>query len=321
MKTRCLLLSALFWTLCHASPLLAQIHIVGYANIVAPPGYSLVSFPLAISPNNDPAAVLDNSNGDYDGWEIDVWTNNQFIGYVGDHSAGNNGWLEPDGPIYLNPGVGALIYNAGTNQSIITIVGSVTLEGTFTNTLNMGWNLVGPILPVSGGLSTNSLLAFPSISGGQLDGDQVLFLYKGSAGYGYTVYTADSLSYQPPANYGWDGPPGTEQPVVATLGQAFWYRAGWQPVQWVEGFAGSQMIAKVSHHWKPVKLLAPALAKDRHFQAALGGPAGRYLVETSQDLEVWKTVVTNSVLSANALFRDPESGAQACGFYRAWRLP
>jgi len=320
MKVRRLLLSALFWTLFHAAPLLAQGGIVGYLNVVAPPGYSLVAFPLAIYPNNDPAAVLDNSNGEYDGWQIDIWTNGQFIGYTGDHSAGNHGWMEPHGPIFINPGVGALIYNSGTNQSTITVVGSI-LEETSTNTLNVGWNLVGSMIPATGVLNTNSLLTFPSISGGQLDGDQALFLYKGTASCGYTIYTADSLSYQPPANYGWDGPSGTGQPVVATLGQAFWYRAGWQPVQWVQSLTSSPMMAKARHHWQPVKLLAPALTQDRHFQASVDGITGRYVVEVSQDLAVWKTVMTNAILSANSLFRDPESGGKTSGFYRAWRLP
>jgi hypothetical protein len=174
--------------------LLGQLNLVGYVNITCPVGYSLLSFPLINSPNNDPASVMDNQNGEFDECQIEIWTNGQFIGYIGDHNASGsvNGWLEPNGPIFLNPGVGASFYNGTGSNCSATLVGIIPV-GTYTQTLGLGLNLVGSVIPTSGGFN-GPIFSFPSPSTGQMDGDQVYLLFNTSSGFGYTTFTADSLS-------------------------------------------------------------------------------------------------------------------------------
>ena len=103
----------------------------------------------------------------------------------------------------------------------ITFVGTV-VGGTFVNTLNPGLNLVSSIFPASGDLSSNSLMAFPSLAGGQFDGDQ-LFLYfnsgNGNSGYTQLVQSIRSITIRS-WNYGWDGvEPGQPDPIL-TYAQA-----------------------------------------------------------------------------------------------------
>jgi hypothetical protein len=304
-----------------------SLNAVGYINITCPPGYSLITFSLFGSPNNDPAIMLDNTSGVYDGSEILLWTNGDFLEYIGDHNAGNdavNGWLEPDGAFSVNPGLGAAFYNPAKVSCNITIVGTV-LEGAMTNYLNSGLNLVGSILPASGGLITNPLTTFPSSANGQLDGDEIYVLFNTGAFSGYTTYTADSLSFNSPANYGWDGPAGATQPIIPNVGESFWYRAGNQPVQWtqqyyVTGTPPSTDLARTQNR-KPAKLLSPAIAEHRHFQARIKGEVGkRHVVEVSHDLKTWKPVATNLLSSATWLYKETEPATNACRYYRAFTL-
>ena len=303
-------------------------NVVGYMNISNAVGYSLISIPLINTPNNDAASVMDNQNGAFDGCHIEIWTNGQFVGYTGNHNASGavNGWLEPNGPIFLNPGVGASFYNGTGSSSVLTIVGTV-LQGSFTNNLGLGLNLVGAFLPISGGFNS-PIMSFPSPATGQMDGDQVYLMFSTSSGFGYTTFTADSLSYNAPTNFGWDGPYETSQPSL-NPGQAFWYRAGNQPVQWVETYLPfSQIETLPSNGSDPprqrrfAKLSSPILLSRRRFQAKIEGTPGKmHVIEISSDLKAWKPVATNLMSSATWLFEDAEPANNASRFYRAFALP
>ena len=293
---------------------------VGYINLTCPAGFSLFSDQLYTT-NNDPAIVLDNSSGAFNGWQIMIWTNGSFAKYIGNNGSPNttNGWLEPNGPFALNPGVGALLYNPGPQTNLLFL--GVVPSGNLTNNLNLGLNLVGSIVPWGGGLS--SLMSFPNLSNGLLDGDQAFLLYAKGTNYGYTLFTADSLSYHPPSNYGWDGPVGQAEPVLA-VGAAFWYRAGNQPVQWIESLSQPAVspprVSPSSGH--AVGFSSPAIRQDHRFQATLNGqPGASYVIEISPDLKVWTPTATNRISAKSWVYRDPQLATNTARFYRAFILP
>jgi hypothetical protein len=60
----------------------------------------------------------------------------------------------------------------------------------------------------------------------------------------------------------------------------------------------------------------------RHFQARLEGTPGKWhVIEVSSDLNVWKAVTTNRLLSATWLYKDPDLCTNVSRFYRAFSLP
>jgi hypothetical protein len=200
--------------------------VVSYINLPSPPGFSLFGYPLIGSPNNDLAYALDNISGEFNGCQIFFWQNGTWATYIANNNPAapiitTNGWIEPDGPITLPPGAGAVFFNSTTVTVELTFVGTIQF-GSLTNTLNPGLNLVSSMIPMTGDLSSNAVFSFPSLAGGQFDGDQVFFQHSSANGAGgFTMFTVDSLSYGPPANHGWDGLPGQPDPVITYIGQAF----------------------------------------------------------------------------------------------------
>lgn len=285
--------------------------------------------PLLGSTNNDLSFALNNSQGDYNGCEIFFWQNGNWATYIANTNpvppaTATNGWVESNGPIMLLPGAGAVFYNPNSASVYFTLVGTVP-TGSLTNTLNPGLNLVSSIIPANGDLSASTFLTFPNLSGGQFDGDQ-LFFYFNSSGGGYTLFTVDSLNYNPPANYGWDGLPGQPDPVTANPAQAFWYRAGNGSVQWTENFSFDD-VASPDVAASPVLATRDAAGnaiplKSRHFQFTLTGPAGKnHVLETSLDLEHWCPLGTNLWQSGKFNYAEPLPATNAMRFYRAFALP
>jgi len=315
----------------------AQLNAVGYINVNCPQGFTLIADPLLNYPNNDPVNSIDNTQGAYNGCQIFFWQNGTWASYIADNNptppaSATNGWVEPNGPMLLPPGAGAAFYNPSSATVTITFVGTI-LSGTFVNTLNPGLNLVSSILPASGDLSTNSLMAFPSLAGGQFDGDQLFLLFNTGAGNsGYTTYTADSLSYNPPGNYGWDGLPGQPDPMLKA-GQAFWYRAGNGPIQWTETFYISEVAphdmvkSKISADASSVSrrldaARSPSILGSRHFRTAFTGQAGKmHVVEVSPDLKNWQPAGTNLWSSDKFIYTDPAPATNKARFYRGFALP
>jgi hypothetical protein len=233
----------------------------------------------------------------------------------------------------LSPGAGAAFYNPNSSNLTIIFVGTVP-GGLLTNSLNPGLNLVSSILPASGDLSTNSLLTFPSSAGGQYDGDQLFMLFSTLTGSdGYTTFTADSLSYNPPGNNGWDGLPGQPDPILAYPGQAFWYRAGHGSLQWTESYYVSEIARrdtvkpKASLTGSPVRrrldaARSPALLKGGHVQATFTGEARQlHVVEVSSDLRNWQAAATNLWSSDRFVYTDPAPATNKARFYRGFALP
>jgi hypothetical protein len=310
---------------------------VGYIGFNCPQGFTLIGCPLHVYPNNDPVNLIDNTQGAYNGCQIFFWQNGTWANYTGNNNptlpaTATNGWVEPDGPMLLLPGAGAAFYNPRSAPVQFTIIGNVP-EGVLTNTLNPGLNLVSSIIPSSGDLSANSVMAFPSLAGGQFDGDQ-LFLYFNSGGgtNGYTTYTVDSLNYKPPGNYGWDGLPEQPDPIL-NLGQAFWYRAGNGPLQWTESYSADVVVP---HEIVKARTSAAGLSvagrldvarsanilKSRHFQFTLTGEAGKlHVVEVSSDFKNWQPAATNLWPSDNFVYTDPAPATNKARFYRGLALP
>jgi hypothetical protein len=233
----------------------------------------------------------------------------------------------------LQPGAGAAFYNPSSAPVHITFVGRVP-TGSLTNTLHPGLNFVSSILPVEGDLSASSFISFPNLSGGQFDGDQVLMYFNTGIGNGgYTTFTTDSLNYNPPGNYGWDGLAGQPDPVTTNVTQAFWYRAGNGPVQWIENFypfgdvTSSSAIATASAAGSPPTRSpdiagSPVMFKNRQFRFVLTGPAGKsHVVEASSDLKTWRPIGTNLWTTGKFVFTDPAPATNKSRFYRSYALP
>jgi hypothetical protein len=313
---------------------------VGYLNVTCPQGFTLIACPLLVSANNDPIYSIDNTRGEYNGCQIFFWQNGTWAKYVANTNptppaTATNGWVEPNGPMSLPPGAGAVFYNPNHADVGMTFVGTVP-QGSLTNTLNPGLNLVSSIVPGSGDLSASSLMTFPSLAGGQFDGDQVLLYFNsGNGSGGYTMFTVDSLNYNPPGNYGWDGLPGQPDPVIANATQAFWYRAGNGVVQWTENFTANPGDVVPSDSVKSTTSTAvssatssldaagsPFISKSRRFQFSLTGRAGKsHVVEASSDLKSWQPVGTNLWSSGKFIYTDPVPATNKMRFYRAFALP
>jgi hypothetical protein len=309
----------------------------GYVNVNCSQGFSLIACPLYIYPNNDPINSIDNTQGDWNGCQIFFWQNGTWANYTANNNptppaTATNGWVEPNGPMLLPPGGGAAFYNPNSTNLVITFVGTIP-GGVLTNVLNPGLNLVSSILPVGGDLGSSSLIAFPSPVGGQFDGDQLYLLFtSGSGSSGYTTYTVDSLNYDPPGNYGWDGLPGQPDPVLNVC-QAFWYRAGNGSVQWTESYHPTEIVPRDKVKYKtsgagaPVALqfdsaLSPGVLKSGHFQLKLMGESGKlHVVEVSSDLKNWQPVDTNLWSSGNFVYTDPVPATNKARFYRGFALP
>ncbi|HUD45628.1 MAG TPA: hypothetical protein VMR33_02305 [Candidatus Baltobacteraceae bacterium] len=326
-----------------SSSLLAQstnvysLNAVGYVNITCQQGFTLFGYPLFGSPNNDLIYSIDNTTGSFNGCQIFFWQNGIWTSYIANTNptppvTATNGWVEPNGPMMLPPGAGAAFYNPNSAVTL-TLVGTVP-SGSLTNTLYPGLNLVSSILPAAGDLSADTLLTFPSSASGRFDGDQ-LFLYfnSGNGRTGYTMFTVDSLNYNPPGNYGWDGLPRQPDPVTTEITQAFWYRAGNGVVQWTENFSVDMVAPSDSVKPATSTLDSPAIRRldaagravmlqSRHFQFTLTGRAGKsHVVEASSDLKSWQPVGTNFCSSGKFTYTDPLPATNKTRFYRAFALP
>lgn len=195
MRTKTLALSAVLGALGTAS-LVAQTNVyslnaVGYINVTMPPGYSIVTCPLICGTDteyastyggnpvtNDLNVVLNNDNGQYKNALVLQFINGGAFGNADSGQGANlgGGWVGssslPAGPwgaagqsdigqgVSLLPGQAVFFFNpnslnGGASMSA-TFVGTVP-QGSLTNVLVPGYNLVGSMVPVSGDLVLNSI--------------------------------------------------------------------------------------------------------------------------------------------------------------------
>jgi hypothetical protein len=160
MRTKTMLVSALLGTLGSVA-VMAQsnvysLNVVGYVNAIIPPGWSVVTCPLNCSPDNSLNTLLNNANNAYWVKHFSVvvagWTGG---GYNANDSTVSGGWGN-GGTMTINPGTAVFINNPFPTNLTPTWVGSVP-TGSQTNTLSVGYNLVGSTIPVTGDLVTNTI--------------------------------------------------------------------------------------------------------------------------------------------------------------------
>jgi hypothetical protein len=191
MRTKTLLLSGVVAALSGACAM-AQVYslnAVGYINVTVIPGFSIIANQLNTT-NNNLSPLLDSQllDGGHNGVEIFKYNaaggtfSTLIVATAGSTPEWNN--LAAAQTTTLNPGEAAFIYNPFGTNFTLTFVGTV-MQGSLTNTLVQGFNLVSSIVPQSGALDT-ALGVAPS------PGDETFFL--GAVSFAANVWTGTSWS-------------------------------------------------------------------------------------------------------------------------------
>jgi hypothetical protein len=184
-------------------------NIVGYVNVVLPgaAGYSLVANPLDDGNGNQLTNVLKalpNSS------TVTTWNG---TGYDLPYSLVAGTW---SGSRPLPPGVGFFVKNGKATSPVLTntFVGSVAVASgqSVTNTLNLGYNLVGSILPYAGDLTTDTNLNL------HVPNSSTITIWNGS-GYNLPVSLVAGV---------WSGP------ANVSVGQAYFIKEGKYATNWVQ---------------------------------------------------------------------------------------
>jgi hypothetical protein len=225
MRTKTLALSAILGALGSAS-LMAQTNVyslnaVGYINVTLPPGYSIVTCPLTCTPDNTLNTLFPNGNGvntppsgiPYAGCQVLKFYGgifNQSDSGAGVYAYG--GWAN-GGSLAVLPGQSIFFNNPNSTPLSATFVGTVP-QGSLTNTMIPGYNLVGSMVPVSGDLATNSIANLNLTPG---YGDFIL-TFNSAAGAFNTISPAEGGVYSP----GWAGG-GNGDPITTNVAEGFFY--------------------------------------------------------------------------------------------------
>jgi hypothetical protein len=195
MRTKALLLAAAF-AAAGVSTSVAQVYsvnAVGYVNVVAPQGYSMVSNPLNAGPGNNtigklfanitpsiPAGsaivLFDNSTGTY-----------KTITY----SSFTQSWgTAADSAIEILPGNGVFFRNqSSTGPVTITFVGEV-MQGNLVNPLPLGFSIKANQVPQA---VSPTDVGFPGTSG-----DRVYVYRPATSDYSTHSFSSFTSSYNPP---------------------------------------------------------------------------------------------------------------------------
>lgn len=156
-----------------------SVNAVGFVNKTFPAGkFSLASNPLIAADNQVQSLFSAAPAG------TQIFKFNPLSGSFETASLGVFGWV--NGTTTLVPGEGFFVKNGGTSDFTITFVGNVS-QGSLTNSLVAGFNLVSSQVPQAGLVTTD--LAMPTANG-----DQV-FRFNPDTGY-----TTHSLGI-----FGWVG--------------------------------------------------------------------------------------------------------------------
>jgi hypothetical protein len=237
MRTKTLALSAVLGAL-GATSLVAQTNVyslnaVGYINVTLPQGFSIVTCPLICSPSNTVANLFPNTpaaGGAYQYCTVYPYVNGVGFGVsdnAGEYAPNGTGW-QHGGLETLNPGQAIFFYNASGADLSTTFVGTVP-QGSLTNQLVTGFNLVGSIVPTSGDLSTNSISG--NFAPGGFQAADTLFLFD-TGPQSYEVTKSVNLS-QTAWNHG--------NPVTSNVYEGFFYYNSNYNSQgtenWVENFS------------------------------------------------------------------------------------
>jgi hypothetical protein len=148
------------------------------------------------------------------------------------------GWANGGADVTLNPGQAIFFQNPDSTNMTATFVGTVP-QGSLTNTLIPGYNLVGSMVPIAGDISNTNT---PVGAIGNLNvvpgyGDSVLFYDTVSQGFANPA--TEGGTYSP----GWSGGAGAAGgPLSTNVAQGFFYYnasafgAGAVNEKWVENF-------------------------------------------------------------------------------------
>ena len=218
MRTKTLLLSGVVAALSSAS-LMAQVYslnAVGYINVTCPVGFSIIANQLNSTNNTVLSLIPVDPAGSEDGDTIYKYANTGVpatTGYAILTMDSQNPPTYWDGAnpatTTLNPGESAFFLNANPAPITLTFVGTV-LQGSLTNNLPTGYNLVSSMVPQAGNVF--SALGIPLDPAGSQDGDTI-YIYNS----GYAISTVDSQN--PPSLLD-----GNQTPTV-NVGQGFFYFA------------------------------------------------------------------------------------------------
>jgi hypothetical protein len=225
MRTKTILLSALLGALgsvsVHAQNVYS-LNAVGYINVTLSPGFNIVSCPLYVLDGNGNVdntitnLLGPNTNGQYKKWQIYGWDG----AYIQD--SGTPGGWAAGGTQTINPGQAVWIENPSNITTTVTFVGTVP-TGPITNAIYPGFNLISSVVPASGDIITNSIMAFTN-SVTPTKKDQV---------YTYNPLTSNFTQYSAsgsPASFAVD-------PILPSVGGGFWYESASTATNyWVEDY-------------------------------------------------------------------------------------
>jgi hypothetical protein len=225
MRTKTLLLSGVVAALSSAAAM-AQVYslnAVGYINVTCPVGFSILANQLNTGNNVITNLIHVDPAGSMDGDTIYKLINGKYSSLSADSFNPPYYWDGADPTTTtLNPGEGAFFYNAQSTPLTLTFVGTV-LQGSLTNQMPTGFNLISSLLPQSGNIFTD--LGATLDTTGASDGVTVYIMTAGK-------YSSASIdSFNPPSYLD-----GNQTPSV-TVGEGFfYYRANPSTALWVRNF-------------------------------------------------------------------------------------
>jgi len=212
-----------------------SLNAVGYINVTCPPGFSIIANQLNTGNNVVTNLITVDPGGSMDGDTIYKYVNtgtpstSHYVTLTAD--SGNLPAVPWDGAdatiTTLNPGEGAFFYNNASTPLTLTFVGTV-LQGSLTNNLIVGFNLVSSLVPQSGNIFTALGIPLDSVNGTQ-DGDTV-YIYSNGVSPNYSTASINSS----------DNPPyldGNQNPSV-NVGEGFFYYRNYPTTQtWIRSFS------------------------------------------------------------------------------------
>lgn len=151
-----------------------SVNVVGYINLTAPPGFSLLANQLDVDGTNKIGAVLNNANANpvgIDGIQLLRFKNNNYtidaydgtgnaVGFVGWY---DNGTGNPSTNT-IGPGSGFFLYNPYNTNIILTLTGNVK-QGTNSIPIPAGFSLNSTVAPQAVVLDTTPTNNFPATDG------------------------------------------------------------------------------------------------------------------------------------------------------------
>ena len=176
MKTKALLAAGLMMAASAASSLaqtVYSVNVVGFINIVSPPGFSMVANQLNNSGVNTIASIFPTPPA---GSKVFKFNGSGFDTY--EYFTGL-GWF-PNGNATLNPGEGCFFKNPTASAITTTVVGSITGGAV---QLNSGFTIASSIIPQQGLVTAD--LRVPTA-----DGDKIFRFNNANNGYDVFQYFA-----------------------------------------------------------------------------------------------------------------------------------